>query len=68
MVILPKAIYRFSEITIKIKTQLFMKIERTIYKIILNKKIQDMEKLFSTIKELQGESSLTSSCTIEQER
>jgi hypothetical protein len=38
MVILPKAIYRFSEMTIKIQTQLIIKIERTIYKIIWNKK------------------------------
>jgi hypothetical protein len=45
---------RFSEITIKIQTQLFIKIERTIYKIIWKKKVQDTEKLYSTIKELKG--------------
>jgi hypothetical protein len=66
---LPKTIYIFNAIHIKIASQSFIELERAIFKFILNnKKIQYSEKLFSTIKELLGESpSLISSCNTEQE-
>jgi hypothetical protein len=56
MAILLKAIYRFNAISIKIPTQFFIELERAILKFIWNNKTQDSKKLFSTIKELLGES------------
>jgi hypothetical protein len=65
--IFPKAIYRFNVIPIKIPTQFFIELERVTLKFIWNNKIPVYQKLFSTIKELLGESlSLTSTCTTEQ--
>jgi len=67
IVILPKAIYRFNAIYIKIPTQLFIELERAIFKFIWNNKNPGEGKLSSTIKEPLGESpSLTSSCIKEQ--
>jgi hypothetical protein len=63
LTILLEATYRFNEIPIKIPTQFFIELERTICKFICNNKIPRIVKTFSTIKELLGESSfLTSSC------
>jgi hypothetical protein len=68
MVILLKAICRFNAIPIKILTQFSIESERAIYKFIWNnKKPWIVEKLFSTIKELLGQSPfLISSCSTEQ--
>jgi hypothetical protein len=67
MAILPKAIYRCNAIPIKIPIHFFIEIERAILKFIWNNKKPKIAKLFSTIRELLGESPcLTSSCTTEQ--
>ena len=57
MAIFPKAIYRFNAIHIKIPTQFFIDIKRVICKVIWNKKKNlGYQKLFSTTKELLGQS------------
>jgi hypothetical protein len=67
MAIMPKVIYRFNAISIKIPTQFLIDFERTIWKFLWNNKKPRIVKLFSTIKEPLVESpSLTSSCTTEQ--
>jgi hypothetical protein len=55
MAILPKSIYRFNAIPIKIPTQFFIKLETAILEFIWNNKIPGEQKLFSTIKEILGE-------------
>ena len=67
MAILPKAIYRFNAIPIKIPTQFFKDMERAILKFIWKGKKTKIVKQFLTIKEQLMESpSLTSSFTTEQ--
>jgi hypothetical protein len=67
MVILPKAIYRFNAVPIKIPTQLFKEIGRAILKFIWKVKNPEEWKQFLTIREPLGESpSLTSNFTTEQ--
>jgi hypothetical protein len=51
---LPKAIYRFNAIPIKIPTQFFTDLEWAICKFIWNDKNLGYRKLFSTIKEYLG--------------
>jgi hypothetical protein len=71
---LPKAVYRFNGIPIKIPTQFFIELERAILKVIWknnNKKKPKQNGISKTIlnnKRILGESpSLTSSCTKEQQ-
>jgi hypothetical protein len=67
MAILLKAIYRFNAIPIKIPNLFFRELERAISKFSGTTENPGEQKLFSTIKELLGESlSLTSSCIREQ--
>jgi len=67
MAILPKAIYRFNAILIKLPTQSFIELERAIYKLIWNnQKRRGIETILNN-KRISGESlSLTSSFITEQ--
>jgi hypothetical protein len=55
MAILPKAIYRFSAIPIKIPNQFFIELDRAICKFIWNNKKPRIGKTILKIKELLGE-------------
>ena len=54
MAILPKAVYRFHAIPIKIPTQFLNKLERPICKFILNKKIPRIPKTLLKDKRTSG--------------
>ena len=62
MDVLPKAIYTFSALPIKIPTQFFIELEIAFLKFVWNNKYPGWRKLFSTIKELLGESPSLTSC------